>query len=155
MSLDRRILALIGHRIPAIYDVLPRYGLLEGLSSQPIPPKAGEQLSLNPQPLPPLELGALVAREILNLSWVSAHLRTDVVPIADWEDDPCPRWPKVPKLPPHFPPIPDPEPGPDWLREYHLGMASTLAAGLQGRREAPLVVEALELSMQSLDAALE
>lgn len=155
MSLDRRILALLGRRLPAIYDVFPSHGLREALNPQPIPPGTQGRSSLNPQPIPPLDLGAMVAGELLRLSWVSDHLNTAVDPIGNWEEDPCPTWPKPPKLPPHLPPVPDPEPGPDWIRDYHLGLASTLAAGLEGRREWPLAAEALELSMRSLETSLD
>ncbi len=163
MSLDRRLLAFIAHRFPAAWDVIPRGPLLVAfghtasaadrvaLNPQPIPP--GVEAGLNPQPLPPRELGVRVATELLQLTWLAARLGQEVSPIADWEDDPCPTWPKRPKLPPHVGPVP-PDPGPEWLRDYHLGLASTLA-GADGRiGESSLVTEALERSVEALDKGL-
>ncbi|GAA2164809.1 hypothetical protein [Pedococcus bigeumensis] len=162
MQLDRALLAFIGRRFPAIFDVIPRGpqsrlgpGASVSLNPQPIPPGAGDYVSLNPQPLPPRELGAQVAADLLHLSWVAARLRIDVAPIADWEEDPCPTWPKVPHLPPHRGPIPDPDPGPDWLRDYHLGLASTLADASDRVGSAPLVEEALSRSAEALAAGLQ
>jgi hypothetical protein len=52
MPIHRRLLAILGRRLPAIYDVIPR-GPLSRYSD----------VALNPQPLPPHELGAAVAAE--------------------------------------------------------------------------------------------
>jgi hypothetical protein len=166
MSLDNRLLALIGRRFPAIYDVIPRGGQLVALNPQPlppgekvelnpqpIPPGFGDWVALNPQPLPPRALGAVVAAELLRLSWAADKLGSQVAPIADWEDDPCPTWPKVPHLPPHLGP-PPPDPGPDWLVAYHLGLASTLAEARERVGASQLADEALERSTAALDKAL-
>jgi hypothetical protein len=162
MSFDRALLAFIGRRFPAVFDVVPRGpqalfgpGASVSLNPQPIPPGRGDLVSLNPQPLPPRELGARVAADLLHLSWVASRLRVDVSPIADWEDDPCPTWPKPPKLPPHLGPVPDPDPGPDWLRDYHLGLASTLAASGDRLGDSRLVNDALERSGEALNAGLQ
>ena len=130
-------------------------GVSVSLNPQPIPPRVDDLAFLNPQPLPPRELGARVAVDLLHLSWVAARLRIDVSPIADWEDDPCPTWPKVPNLPPHIGPIPDPDPGPDWLRDYHLGLASTLANAADRVGDERLIQEALERSAEALTAGLQ
>ena len=162
MQLDRALLAFIGRRFPAIFDVIPRGpqsmvgpGASVSLNPQPIPPGRGDRVALNPQPLPPRELGARVAADLVHLSWVASRLRIDVSPLADWEDDPCPTWPKVPHLPPHLGPVPDPDPGPDWLRDYHLGLASTLADAADRVGRAPLVEEALARSGDALAAGLQ
>lgn len=130
-------------------------GASVSLNPQPIPPGIGDLASLNPQPLPPRELGARVAAELLHLSWVASRLRIGVSPIADWEDDPCPTWPKLPNLPPHLGPIPDPDPGPDWLRDYHLGLACTLADAADRVGGSTLLNEALERSGEALTAGLQ
>ena len=165
MSLDRRLLAFIARRYPAAWDVIPRGPLfvefnrqtmspgdLVELNPQPIPP--GVAAGLNPQPLPPRVLGARVAAELLQLTWTADRLGQGVSPIADWEDDPCPTWPKMPKLPPHIGPIPDPDPGPEWLREYHLGLATTLAAAEGRVGDSSVVNEAFERSSEALSAGL-
>ena len=158
--MDRHLLAFIARRFPAAWDVIPRGPLLVAfeahtasvgdrvaLNPQPIPP--GDEAALNPQPLPPREIGVRVARELLQLTWFAERLGQQLSPIADWEDDPCPTWPKRPKLPPHVGPVP-PDPGPEWLRDYHLGVASTLAA-VEGRiGESSLVTDALERSSEAL-----
>jgi hypothetical protein len=165
MSIDTHLLALVARRFPAVYDVIPRAGQLVGtarietpgveveLNPQPIPPGFADLVALNPQPLPPRVLGALVAADLLQLSWSSGKLGQSVRPIADWEDDPCPTWPKTPKLPPHLGP-PPPDPGPDWLVDYHLGLASTLAAAESSVRDSEVVQEALGRSVQALSEGL-
>ena len=157
MSFDTHLLALVGRRFPAIYDVIPRAGQLGGveveLNPQPIPPGIADLVALNPQPLPPRVLGALVAADLLQLSWSAGKLDQSVLPVSDWEDDPCPTWPKTPKLPPHVGP-PPPDPGPDWLIDYHLGFASTLAAAEPSVRDSGLVQEALSRSVQALSEGL-
>jgi len=76
MTTDQRLLALIGRRLPAIFDVIPRgpqgFSLQDRVSAvalnpQPLPPgppdpegisvaRPGASVFLNPQPLPPKEL---------------------------------------------------------------------------------------------------
>jgi hypothetical protein len=165
MSLDNRLLALIGHRFPAIYDVIPRAGQLVALNPQPLPPGEKVELNpqpippgygwvaLNPQPLPPRALGAVVAGELLQLSWTADKLGSQLTPIADWDDDLCPPWPRPPHLPPHLGP-PPPDPGPDWLVEYHLGLASTLAGARDQLRDTSLVDDALGRSTAALSEGL-
>lgn len=166
MPLDRRLLAFIADRNPAVFDVVPRAGQFVSLKPtspgvagrvadlQPTTPGNGDVASLNPQPLPPREIGARVAADLLHLDWLASRLKNEVTSIAEWEEDPCPSWPNLPKLPPHLGPVPDPDPGPDWLREYHVGLASTLARATVGGGSSRLVEEALELSSEALSAAL-
>jgi hypothetical protein len=122
MVIHRKLLAIIGRRNPAYYDVIPRGPL--GL---------GAAVALNPQPLPPAALGAAMA--------------------GDW----CPTYPRRPKLPPWWPPIPEPDPQPDWFTEFHLGFASRLAAvspeGMSGRTK-EYFDKALEQSLGSLEKSL-
>jgi hypothetical protein len=73
---------------------------------------------------------------------------------SDWEDDPCPTWPHRPKLPPHLGPVPDPDPEPNWLRDYRLGVASSLAEASERLGDNRLVTEALERSTEALSAGL-
>ena len=60
MQLSKKLLAIIGKRIPAIYDVIP-HGPQWRLA----------QVALNPQPLPPRELGAAIADEFVRSAWFS------------------------------------------------------------------------------------
>src|SRR5437868_1618806 len=62
LPLNSRLLTLIGRRFPAAYDaIIPRFG--------PSPDPWNSRLShvaLNPQPLPPQELGAAIAAEFIH-----------------------------------------------------------------------------------------
>ena len=64
LTLDSRLLAIIGRRWPAIYDVIPRGPLSRFL-----------EVALNPQPLPPdpppNELGAALAAEFIRTAWLA------------------------------------------------------------------------------------
>jgi len=142
MTIDRRLLALIGRRHPAIYDVIPR---------------GGQLVSLNPQPIPPGVLGELAAAELLRIGWLAERFGLDLGAISDELDDWCPTYPKLPKLPPWWPPIPDPEPHPDWIRDYYLGFASRLAAvtsEFKGTKLQGLADAALKRSLASLETSL-
>ena len=126
MNIDSRLLALIGRRLPAIFDVIPRgpqalAGLQERLAA----------VALNPQPLPPHPpeyLGAALAQEFAHMAWVADRLGLSWKTVAQDLDDWCPTQPRKIKLPVGWPPIPEPEPHPNWLAELHLGFAAKLAA---------------------------
>lgn len=121
MSIDRNLLYIIGQRLPAIYDVIPR-GPLARLSA----------VALNPQPLPPLpahELGAAVASEFIHMAWFADRFGLNQEVTTMELDDWCPTRPKWPKFPPSWPrlPFPEPEPRPEWLIDFHLGFAARIA----------------------------
>ena len=78
MSIDRRLLAIIGRRLPAIYDVIPR-GPLSRFS----------RVALNPQPLPPHELGAAIAAEFVHTAWLADRFGRSGARVRDL-DDWCP-----------------------------------------------------------------
>lgn len=126
MTSDQRLLALIGRRLPAIFDVIPRgpqglAGWQERLAA----------VALNPQPLPPHpaeHLGAALAQEFAHMAWVADRLGLNWKTAAQDLDDWCPTQPRRIKLPVGWHPIPEPEPKPDWLAELHLGFAARLAA---------------------------
>lgn len=121
MQLNKKLLAIIGKRIPAIYDVFPRG------------PQAGlVRVALNPQPLPPHELGAAIADEFVRYAWVAERGGLDMKALLSDLDDWCPTRPKIPKLPPWWPPIPEPEPHPEWFVDYHLGFAARLSVVAEG-----------------------
>ena len=71
MSIDRRLLAIIGRRLPSIYDVIPR-----GPQSRFSPNRLSE-VALNPQPLPPHELGAAIAAEFVHTAWLADRFGLD------------------------------------------------------------------------------
>lgn len=150
MSIDRRLLAIIGRRIPAIYDVIPR-GPLSQLSRVRF-----SEVALNPQPLPPHELGAAIAGEFVHTAWLADRFGLDLELAFNDLDDWCPTVPKKLKLPPWWPPIPDPEPHPEWLIDFHLGFAARLAvvsADFEGTRLGRSFEKAIERSVASIDSA--
>jgi hypothetical protein len=146
MLIDRRLLAVVGRRSPAIYDVIPR-GPLNVLS----------KVALNPQPLPPHEWGAAVAAEFVQSAWLSERFGSDLDFAFNLLDDWCPTVPKPPKRPPWWPPIPDPEPRSDWFIDFHLGFAARIALALdefEGTRLGELLDKGIERSIASIESVI-
>ena len=144
MQLSKKLLAIIGKRIPAIYDVIPR-GQQGRLA----------QIALNPQPLPPHELGAAIADEFVRSAWSAERGGLDSKALMSDLDDWCPTRPKIPKLPPWWPPIPEPEPHPEWFVDYHLGFAarlSVVAAGSAGTRLDKTLNQAIDRSLAAMES---
>ena len=141
MQLNKKLLAIIGKRIPAIYDVIP-HG----------PQWRFAQVALNPQPLPPHELGAAIADEFVRHAWGAERGGLDMKALLSDLDDWCPTRPKIPKLPPWWPPIPEPEPHPEWFVDYHLGFAarlSVIAAG--GTRLDKTLNQVIDRSLSAIE----
>jgi len=128
--ISRQLLAIIGRRIPSIYDVIPRgpLGFSQGKFAE---------VALNPQPLPPLDLGAAVAMEFVNIAWLADRFGLNKGSVSDELDDWCPTPGHKIKLPPHWP-APDPDPHPSWLRDYHLGFAARLASVSDKLEKSPM-----------------
>ena len=150
MPINRKLLAIIGRRLPASFDVIPHGPLLHrvALNPQPLPPgdrvalnpqplPPGDRVALNHQPLPPAVLGAAIANEFARTAWLAERFGLIGVALKDL-DDWCPTGNSTKlKLPPWWPPIPEPEPHPDWAVEFHLGFAarvSVIAAEHEGTR---------------------
>jgi len=164
MEINHRLLSLIGRRFPAIFDLTPHgpeAGLLGSRSSW---------AALNPQPLPPLppaELGATVAGDFIQVSWLTQRLgvawKSATADLDDW----CPTVPKKPKLPPGWPPLqgdlasvppgwPNPEPHPHkpWFVDFHVGFAARLAVALPSVAGTPLesaFLEAIDRSIRAIE----
>jgi hypothetical protein len=117
MKLSRKLLSIIGRRNPAIYDAEFPHGPVVNVAA------------LNPQPLPPEELGAALAAEFTRAAWFSTRMGLDAGKLFLDLDDWCPTGRIRIKLPPWWCPCPppEPEPHPDWLAGLHLGFASSLA----------------------------
>jgi hypothetical protein len=143
LTLNARILAIIGRRLPAIYDIIPRSPL-----------SRFSAVMLNPQPLPPHELGAAIAAEFVHAVWLADRLGQDLERVFTDLDDWCPTVPKRPKLPPWWPPIPEPDPQPDWFVDFHLGFASRLAAvSPEGTRIGESLSKIIERSISAIESA--
>ncbi|MBS0496024.1 MAG: hypothetical protein JSR51_00015 [Proteobacteria bacterium] len=150
MSIDRRLLSIIGRRFPAIYDVIPR-------GPQAVFVNRLSEVALNPQPLPPHELGAAIASEFIQAAWLANRIGSDQGTIFADLDDWCPTRPKIPKFPPWWPPIPEPEPDPhpEWMIDFHLGFAARIAAvssGFEGTRLGELLNKAIDRSLESIES---
>jgi hypothetical protein len=141
MQLNKKLLAIIGKRFPAIYDVIPR-GPQGGLA----------RVALNPQPLPPHELGAAVAEEFVRCAWVAERGGLDMKALLSDLDDWCPTRPKIPKLPPWWGPFPEPEPRPEWFVDYHLGFAAKLSAVETGTRLDKTLDQAIDRSLTAIES---
>ena len=143
MQLSKKLLAIIGKRIPAFYDVIP-HGPQWRLA----------QIALNPQPLPPHEVGAAIADEFVRYAWGAERGGLDMKALLSDLDDWCPTRPKLPKLPPWWPPIPEPEPHPEWFVDYHLGFAarlSVIAAGSAGTRLDKTLNQVIDRSLAAIE----
>lgn len=139
MALDRYTLALIGRRLPAVFDVIPR------------DPFA---VALNPQPVPPREIGAALASEYLRMLSLQERLGIDPARANGDLDDWCPTPPRLPRFPLWWPPLPIPDPQPDWTSDLHLGFAARLAATpLTGSALSKHVDAAIERSVRIIEAA--
>ncbi|MDX8524807.1 hypothetical protein RFM68_09825 [Mesorhizobium sp. MSK_1335] len=142
MQLNKKLLAIIGKRFPAIYDVIPR-GPQGGLV----------RVALNPQPLPPHELGAAVADEFVRYAWVAERGGLDMKALLSDLDDWCPTRPKIPKFPPWWGPFPEPEPRPEWFVDYHLGFAARLSAvATEGTRLDGALDQVIDRSLAAIEA---
>ncbi|RWK11846.1 MAG: hypothetical protein EOR43_05830 [Mesorhizobium sp.] len=142
MQLNKKLLAIIGKRIPAIYDVIP-HGPQGGLA----------RVALNPQPLPPHELGAAVADEFVRSAWVAERGGLDMKAVLSDLDDWCPTRPKIPKLPPWWGPLPpEPEPHPEWFVDYHLGFAARLSAIATGTRLDKTLDQVIDRSLTAIES---
>ena len=142
--MNKKLLAIIGKRFPGIYDVIPR-GPQGGLA----------RVALNPQPLPPHELGAVVAEEFVRYAWVAERGGLDMKALLSDLDDWCPTRPKIPKLPPWWGPLPEPEPHPEWFVDYHLGFAARLSAVASesvGKRLGETLNQAIDRSLAAIEA---
>ena len=149
MTISRRLLAIIGRRIPAIYDVIPRGP--QGIFLQ----SRSSEVALNPQPLPPHELGAAIAAEFVHNAWLADRFGLDQGLAFQDLDDWCPTGPRKLKLPPWWPPVPDPEPHPEWLIDFHLGFAARLAAvsaEFEGSRLGESLGKAIERSLEVIES---
>jgi len=150
MSINRRLLAIIGRRLPAIYDVIPR-GPLSRFSQGRF-----SEVALNPQPLPPQELGAAIAAEFVHTSWLADRFGLDPGLAFDDLDNWCPVGRKKLKLPLWWPPIPEPEPHPEWFIDFHLGFATRLAVvaiEFEGTRLGESFDKAIERSLEAIRSA--
>jgi hypothetical protein len=153
MEINRRLLAIIGRRIPAFYDVIPRGPQQRFLQNR------FSEVALNPQPLPPEPpeaLGAAIAAEVIHVAWLADRLGVGRGVAFDDLDDWCPTVPKKLKLPPWWPPVPEPEPHPEWLINFHLGFAARLAVAaieFDGTPLAESLTKAIDRSIETIDSA--
>lgn len=146
--INRQLLAIIGNRLPAVYDVIPRGPL--GHFSQ----GRFSEVALNPQPLPPQELGAAIASEFIHTAWLAERFGLDVgLAFQDLEDW-CPTKPKKLMFPPSWGPTPQPDPHPNWFTEFHLGFAARLAS-VSAQSKSPRLQASLDKAIERSVASIE
>lgn len=149
MMISRQLLAIIGGRNPASYDFFFPHG--------PIIAQGGSQLARTPQPLPAEAMGAAIASEFIQTARIASRFGLNQGVAFEDLDDWCPTVPKKFKLPPSWPPIPEPEPHPEWFVDFHLGFAARLAAvadKLEGDRLRESLDKAIERSMNAIEGAM-
>lgn len=95
------------------------------------------------------ELGAMMAREVVQLTRLALVRRAPVESLVDL-DRICPEYPGVPTLPEWAPAAPDDDAG--WLRDYHRGMAGVLKWADGAAAETPTVVEAYERACRAVES---
>lgn len=146
--INRQLLAIIGNRLPAVYDVIPR-GPLGHFSQGRL-----SEVALNPQPLPPQELGAAIASEFIHTAWLAERFGLDVgLAFQDLEDW-CPTKPKKLMFPPSWGPTPQPDPHPNWFTEFHLGFAARLAS-VSAQSKSPRLQASLDKAIERSVASIE
>jgi hypothetical protein len=149
MTSEQRLLALIGRRLPAIFDVIPRGP--QGLFLQ----DRVSAVALNPQPLPPGPpelVGAALAQEFAHMAFVADRLGLNWKTLSQDLDDWCPTQPRKIKWPIHWPPVPEPDPHPNWFAELHLGFAAKLSAISADYPGTPLAATLDRAVNRSIDA---
>ena len=128
MDINRILLSIILDRNPAAIDALiPHSHRVASVL---------DQVALNPQPLPPVDLGIRFGRSLVQLAFVSEKLGQPITPLADWSNDdvldnlgaPNPVLAAlIAELIKHGGPVPDDEPKPHWKNEVLSGVALGLA----------------------------
>jgi hypothetical protein len=96
-------------------------------------------------------LGAAIAAEFVHTAWLADRFGLDLGLAFNDLDYWCPTVPKKLKLPPWWPPIPEPDPHPEWFIDFHLGFAARLAAvsvEFEGTRLGEAFDGAIERSLQ-------
>jgi len=112
-SIPPRLLAMFAEKLPPIRDVM--------LFPFPLP-----LLPPEPPTLSPLQAGVITASECLRLAFTARALGADPLRVYDEFGEWCPTYPRLPRLPP-VPPFPVPDPHPEWLGEFYLGLAARLS----------------------------
>lgn len=148
-TLDSRLLAILGQHLRTAHHARPQYG--------PLPDpwlRRGDGLAaLNPQPLPPIDIGALAATEFLRAAWLADRLGFDTKRLVADLDEWCPvPYRAIVKLPPWLHPLPEPVPHPNWDIAFQLGFAMQLAGS--ALQPATLRELAIDKSVRAIEAAL-
>lgn len=149
MAIDRRLLSIIGRRFPAIFDVIPRGPQISSFQD------CISEVALNPQRLPPHELGETIIAELIRNVWLADHYVLDHGFTFNDLDDWCPTRPRKLKLPVWWPPFPESEPHPNWFIDFHLGFAARIAAvssEFNGTRLGELFNKAIDRSLESIES---
>jgi hypothetical protein len=124
VALSKTAISIIGRTHPEIFDIL-------GNPFGAVLRDRGQEVALNPQPLPPLSIGILAGQEIVRLAFTATRLHIDFQLDPDEWCPPPPRRPKFPPIP--WPPIrwsmaAIPDLDDEWARDYATGLALAIEA---------------------------
>ena len=100
-------------------------------------------------------MGAAIAAEFAHAIWLADRFGLDPGRAFEDLDDWCPTRPGKLKLPSWWPPIPEPEPHPEWLTDFPLGFATRLAAvsvDFEGTRLGESLNKAIERSVEAIES---
>lgn len=148
MDINRILLSIILDRFPEAADAIWPHG--------PRFVNELEKVGLNPQPLPPVDLGIRFGKSLVHLAFVAEKTGQRVVPLAEWSNEdvldnlgaPNPVLAAlIAELVKHGGPVPDDEPKPHWKNEALSGVVLGLAT-------AGDVVESDEFLRGAFDAAV-
>jgi len=148
VALSTTAISIIGRRHPEIFDLL-------GTPFGPLVRARADQAGLNPQPLPPLQIGMLAGQELIRVAFTATRLGIGFeLDMDDW----CPTPPRRPKFPPiPWPPIawhsmPDLDLG--WAQDYATGLALALEASThlwEGLDTAGAISELHDLALRNAE----
>ena len=94
--------------------------------------------------------------EFVRTAWLAEHFGLDPGVAHKDLNDWCPTGTTKLKLPPWWPPIPEPEPHPDWAVDFHLGFAARLSAVAEereGTRLGESIAKAIDRSVAVIESA--
>jgi hypothetical protein len=149
MALNSSLIAIIARKNPSILEEiigpLGPFRRLDyaALNPQPLPPqelgrlRRGGESWLNPQPIPPVAYGYAVGAEVVRAAGTAQLLRTGFDIDIDGICPPPRKWPPIPWPPTPWPPEPYPwRPRDDFDPEFVFGYAVGLAFALESSAHA-------------------
>lgn len=139
-SIPPRLLALFAEKLPPIREVM-------------LAPFPHSLTTPELQCLPPLQAGVMAAGECMRLAWTARALGADPSRVYDEFDEWCPTYPGLPRLP-SVPPFPVPDPHPEWLSEFYLGLAARLSLEHQRDGDSQPLAVLVDKAISALESVM-